>query len=269
MKLTIGMASHNNYAEVWFTIQALRMYQDLNDVEILVVDNFGDDRLQTFIRSWTHGTARYIRFTERTGTAAPRDLVFKKAAGEWVLCIDSHVLLVSGAVQKFKEWIASNRDCADLLHGPLLYDDLKHAADAMNDEWRSQMWGTWRGMSVQPLAHGPYEIPMHGLGLFGCRKESWLGFNPNFSGFGGEEGYIHAKYRKAGRRVLLLPFLRWVHKFAQGQVPYVVKLDDRIRNYCIGFEELGMDPAPVISHFGEAAIRGVYPQILKDVPVTE
>ena len=37
----------------------------------------------------------------------------------------------------------------------------------------------------------PFEIPMQGLGMFSCRKEAWLGFNPLFNGFGGEEGYIH------------------------------------------------------------------------------
>ena len=43
MKLTIGMPSYDNYQEVWFTVQALRMYQDLEDCEILVIDNYGKD----------------------------------------------------------------------------------------------------------------------------------------------------------------------------------------------------------------------------------
>ena len=36
--LTIGMPTYKDFDGVYFTIQALRMYHDLNDVELLVVD---------------------------------------------------------------------------------------------------------------------------------------------------------------------------------------------------------------------------------------
>jgi hypothetical protein len=49
-------------------------------------------------------------------------------------------------------------------------------------------------------------IPAQGMGVFACRKNNWLGFNPKFRGFGGEEGYIHEKYRKNGKQVICLPF---------------------------------------------------------------
>ena len=61
-----------------------------------------------------------------------------------------------------------------------------------------------------PLDAEPFEIPMHGLGLFACRKEAWPGFNPRLSGFGGEEGYLHQKIRNRGGRVYCMPFLRWM-----------------------------------------------------------
>ena len=51
----------------------------------------------------------------------------------------------------------------------------------------------------------PFAVPAQGMGLFSCRREAWLGFNPNFRGFGGEEFYIHEKYRQAGRRTVCLP----------------------------------------------------------------
>jgi hypothetical protein len=164
-------------------------------------------------------------------------------------------VLPPGALKRFREWAAAHPDCNDLLHGPLLYDDLFTVADAMNDEWRGDMWGTWRTADCPPDKE-PYEIPMHGLGLFACRREAWLGFNPAFRGFGGEEGYIHAKFRKAGRRVLVLPFLRWCHLFRHGvQPPYRLALEDRVHNYVVGFDELGLDLAPVREHFkGRVAI---------------
>jgi hypothetical protein len=96
----------------------------------------------------------------------------------------------------------------------------------------------------------PFEIPAMGLGLFACRRESWLGFNPEFRGFGGEEGYIHEKYRQAGRTSYCLPFLRWNHQFADPRaVKYTVDTRNKLRNYLIGFNELGLDIRPVYEHF--------------------
>ena len=42
--LTIGMATYKDFDGVFFTIQALRMYQDLTDTELLVIDNFATGR---------------------------------------------------------------------------------------------------------------------------------------------------------------------------------------------------------------------------------
>ena len=88
------------------------------------------------------------------------------------------------------------------------------------------------------------------MGLFSCRKSSWLGFNKEFRGFGGEEGYIHEKYRKNGKKALCLPFLRWLHRFGRPSgVPYTNDLKDRFRNYMIGFVELGLDTTELKNHF--------------------
>ena len=40
-----------------------------------------------------------------------------------------------------------------------------------------------------------------GLGVFACRREAWPGLTPLFRGFGGEEGYLQQKFRRAGGRV--------------------------------------------------------------------
>jgi hypothetical protein len=93
---------------------------------------------------------------------------------------------------------------------------------------------------------------MQGMGLFACRKDAWLGFNPRFVGFASEEGYIHEKYRQQGRRTLCLPFLRWIHRFARPNgVPYTNRYEDRLRNYIIGFRELGWNDEPITRHFRE------------------
>ncbi len=39
--LTIGMATYKDFDGVYFTLQALRLYQDVRDTEFLVIDNYG------------------------------------------------------------------------------------------------------------------------------------------------------------------------------------------------------------------------------------
>ena len=111
----------------------------------------------------------------------------------------------------------------------------------------------------------PFDIPMQGLGLFSCRKAAWPGFHPGFRGFGGEEGYIHEKFRKLGRRCLCLPWLRWVHRFGRpAGAPYPLRLRDRITNYLIGHREVGLDEAPVLEHFRAIATEAEMVQAVRD-----
>lgn len=126
------------------------------------------------------------------------------------------------------------------------------------------MYGAWEPDPRADDTDGePFDIPMQGLGLFACRRDAWLGFNPKFRGFGGEEGYIHQKFRNAGQRTLCLPFLRWVHRFNRPLgVPYPNRWDDRIRNYLIGFREVGLPTEPMIAHFRELLGKDVADRLL-------
>lgn len=249
--LTVGMATYDDFDGVWFTIQALRLYQDLDDVELLVVDNYGCDTTRDFLENWT--PARYLRSTDVQGTAAPRDLVFREASGDAVLCCDSHVMFEPGVIARLKGWFAAHPGTPDLLQGPLVSDDLGSIATHFEPVWRAQMWGIWetdpRGLDRDGE---PFEIPMQGLGAFACRREVWPGFNRRFSGFGGEEGYIHEKFRQAGGRTLCLPWLRWSHRFGRPKgVTYRNTFEDRLRNYVVGHAELGLDIAPIVENFSE------------------
>jgi hypothetical protein len=140
-----------------------------------------------------------------------------------------------------------------LLHGPLYYDNHEHFSTHMEPNWNEGFYGTWgsdqRGSDIDGEA---FEIPLQGMGLFACKRENWLGFNLRFRGFGGEEGYIHEKFRQHGGRILCLPFLRWTHRFDRPNgAKYVNRWEDRIRNYLIGWRELGMDRKSVLEHFSE------------------
>jgi glycosyltransferase involved in cell wall biosynthesis len=257
MRLTIGMPAYKNFTEVWFTVQSLRLYQDLTDCEILIVDNFGDKDLENFAKNDGNGIVRYEKFTNIVGTSEVRNKVFDFAKGEMVLCMDSHVMLKPGALKNIP--VTDN-----LIHGPLLYDNTKGYTCEWKPIWRDHMWGIW-GDYLNKLPEQPFEIWGAGLGIFLAKKNSWLRFNENFRGFGGEEGYIHEKYRKAGRKVMCYPNLVWMHLFKK-PIPYPLNMIDRVRNYIIGFEELGLDTKPIQTQFDAKMVADAY-QLIKSSKV--
>lgn len=287
-KLTVGMAVAGDFYGPFYSIQALNLYHpEVRDqMEILVVCNTPDTNEGQELKKFVAGVpnARFIPYTEKQGTAAPRQHVFEQAAGELVLCIDSHVFLAPGAIARFiLHMDAAGPDCRDMLQGPFLYDALNpsgietHMAAEMYDEevmgavitqpvglmidksrlrnvrpaWRNEMFGIWghdtRGDDPNGL---PFEIQMHGLGLFAMRRDKWPGFSPHFTGFGGEEGYIHEKVRRAGGKTLCAPWLRWWHSFWRvGGIPYRCVKEDKLRNNLIVARELGWDHRPAFDHF--------------------
>lgn len=153
-------------------------------------------------------------------------------------------------------WIAPDGRPVQFRAGP---NETVEILDLMGDQPRGRLPGPWPGHEHRALQAGyvraensdkPFEIPAMGLGLFSCRKEAWLGFNPAFRQFGGEEWYIHTKFRQAGARCLCLPSLRWVHRFARpGGVRYPLTLWHKARNYVLGHRELGLSLHPVQAHF--------------------
>lgn len=260
-ELTIGMATYQDFDGVYFTLQALRMYHDLENTEILVIDNYGCRDTRNLVEGWING--RYILAKEVVGTAKPRDLIFGEAKGDAVLCCDCHVLFAAGVISRLKKYYREHPETNDLIQGPLVYDDGKLISTHFEPLWRDQMWGTWstdpRGLDPE---NEPFDIPMQGLGVFSCRRSSWLGFNPRFRGFGGEEGYIHEKFRLQGSRCLCVPWLRWMHRFGRpGGPPFPLYIEDKLRNYVIGHSELGWDITPVLRHFMQylpyERVRGV------------
>jgi len=255
--ITIGMPTYANSCELWFTLQSLRMYQDVDDVEILVVDNLGGEAVKKVCRDCK---VRYELWNKVNGTGPVRNKIFDLAENPFVLVIDSHVLLWPGAIKKLKFWLAENWDKAkNLIHGPLVMSSLENAVRYYNNEWRAEMWGTWGELTPPELIKNEIEIELMGCGLFGCRKDSWLRFADGIRGFAGVEGVIHEKYRKNGRAVLSLPFLKWVHRFRpEGEaVKYPLVLQDRIRNFVLGFNELEMDKSVLYEHFGREKVAAL------------
>lgn len=257
-KLAIGAAVHDDFDGIYFSLQSLRInnLDILDDIEIIVIDNSPDSKHGKETASYVKKIkGKYIPYTDVKSTAV-RNLVFENSESKYTMCIDSHVLFDVGSIKKLINFFERNPDTNDLYHGPMLYDSFHHGNKSvcshMAPVWRASMYGIWDHNSLAENPEGePYEIPMHGMGIFACRTDAWLGFNKNFRSFGGEEGYIHKKFRKAGYKVYNLPFLRWNHRFQRPNgVTYNLSLVDRIRNYLIGHTELGQAYDDIFDHFG-------------------
>lgn len=286
--LTVGTAVCDDFDGAYFSIQHLRLCEpDLMDrVEFLIVDNRPDSAEGKALRRLIQGddghggvhgdgkgwipNARYLAAGDVAGTAAPRDRVFQDAKTDAVLCMDAHVLLEPGALRRLLDYYDAHPQTVDLLQGPMLDDHLPHVhATHMNAEWGTdRMFGVWgNDHELHDPDAPPKEIPMHGLGLFSCRKAAWPGFNPEFRGFGGEEGYLHKKVRAAGGRTLCLPFLRWLHRFPRPRgTPYANRIEDRCRNYLIGARELGEPIEPIVERFREVIHADRLARLIEELP---
>lgn len=268
-ELSVGMPTYDDYDGVYFSVQALRLYHaDLMDrVQILVVDNNPGSKHGKAVAKLMRGVpnGKYIPNTTWHGPFV-KDVAMREGDAPFAACMDGHVLLWPDALPRLLQFYREHPDTPDLFQGPLVYNNLTSISTHFEPVWRGQMWGTWatdpRGLG---LNNPPFEIPMQGMGLFTCSKKAWDevgGFNPRFRGFGGEEGYIHIKFRQAGRACWCLPFLRWVHRFDRpAGIPFRLAWQDKVRNYFIGFLELGLDPTSIIDHF--AAEKKVNRKVLE------
>ena len=246
--LTVGMATYDDFDGAYFSIQGLKLYHDIfssNDAEILVIDNNPNSShgscLRSFIESWAKNV-KYIAYNSKKSTSV-RNEIFKESGSKYTVSIDSHVLFVPGAFDALIRYYAANPDCKNIIHGPLLYDNLRACSTHFQPSWGGSMYGQWATDNENLQKGEPFEIPMQGLGVFSCETKHWLGFNELFKGFGGEEGYIHEKFRQNGGKAICIPDFKWVHRFGRPEgVKYPLILEDRIWNYFIGWLELTKDP---------------------------
>jgi len=254
--LTIGMPHYDDFDGAVFSIQSLISYHDFPGLEIILVDHTPHMESGRLLKDLCavhakHRNVRYVTVSGDIGPSGAKNQVFAEAHGDAVLCMDCHVLLMPKAIERLVKFYAENPGTNDLFSGPMHFDDLVDMRSSLLPEWKGSMLGTW---SLDPRAKDadgePFEVWAQGCGLFTCRRDAWLGFNPDFRGFGGEEGYIQEKYRKAGHKAVCLPWLRWWHRFGRPKgVPYVVDRWDIIRNYMIGFNELGISLDGLYKHY--------------------
>lgn len=251
VRLTVAVVVRDeDHDGAYFSALALRLHhpEAAARCDLLVVDGDPDGSAAPALRGlpWL----RYASCDQVRGSAL-RDLAVREARTEWVLCVDSGVLLAPGALARLLAFADARPGTRDLFQGPLLEDDLRTVRTHRDPVFDGASFGTWgcdpRGTDADAP---PFEIGMQDLGLFACRREAWTGFNPRLRGHGAEEGYLHKKYRAAGARVLCLPFLRWARRRPlAATAPEPAAL---CRDRLLAWEEAGLAVEPVVEHCREA-----------------
>jgi hypothetical protein len=246
----------------------------INEIEFVIIDNNPTSVYGKKVEGFSKccKKIRYVPYTEKISTFV-KYKVFELATTPYVLCMDCHVLLEQCSLRRLLNYYDKNPNTNDLLQGPLIYDDLSNISTHFEPVWRGGMYGIWATNEKGKNPNNePFEIPMQGAGVLTCRKEAFVDINPLFKGFGGEEGYIHEKFKRKGGKVLCLPFLRWMHRFGRpGGTKYIVRWEDRLRNYFIGRLELGLDVTELKQHFlekiklPEATIENIYTEVVKEM----
>ncbi|SMO31890.1 glycosyltransferase [Propioniciclava tarda] len=254
-RLCIGMATFDDFDGVWFTIASILLHHPevADDLSFVIIDNHPTGPVSQALKGleamWPR--LRYVPFRAFQGTSV-RDLVFREAQADIVCCVDSHVLIRPGGLAALLRYFDARPECRDLVQGPLLDDRLTAvAATHLHPTWSSGMFGSWGNNGLaDDFSEEPYELASQGLGLFACRKDAWPGFHSLFRRFGAEEGYLHEKMRRAGGRTVGLPALAWGHRFVRPRgVPYEHTWESFLRNYELGWAELGWDLTEGREHF--------------------
>jgi len=253
---TLGMATYDDYDGVYFTIQSARIHNP-EITEIIIIDNNPASNHGKFNKQLTNWSSKecklvYIPYEEKK-TSFCKGEVFKHASNDYVIVSDSHILFLKNSIEALKNYFLNDHKKYDLIQGPLYYDDFKTYSTHLERGWRTNFYGTWATLESNDKF---FEIPAMGMGCFSCKKDEWLGFNPLFKGFGGEEFYIHDKYRKHGGRCICLRDFKWTHRFNRPNgIPFPNVLEHRCYNYFIGRFELEMDYMDVVNHFATVGLN--------------
>jgi len=253
-KLTIGMLCYDDFHGTWMTIvSALLHHPEVADqIRFVVVDNNPDSKHGKEVANQfaSHPKIDYHAISGATASSY-KNLVFELARTPYVVCMDCHVMLPPKTLQRLIRFFDANQGSHDLYQGPMVGERMNIIATHMTPAFRGGNFGVW-GIDPRGLDEkgAPFEIPMHGMGLFATTRDGWLRYAAGMRSFGSEEGTIHEKYRLAGRKAWCLPFLRWAHRFGRPDgAPYPASNYDKVRNYMLGFREVHLPLDSIIEHY--------------------
>ena len=218
--LAVGMAVGDRVEMLEATLETLRTNtKGGRSVEVVVVDNTDPQHAEWVASCVSAYDGTCVRFDAFHGNYAPKDLVFRAATADVVVCMDAHVFLGPKALPAIRNYYRDNPGSRDMLVGPMVGRAGDGITTHMSPKFgEDRNFGVWMGGDdADPRGYEedgePFEVPMHGCGFFAMWASAWPGFCAGLRGFGTEEGYIHAKVRRGGGRVLCHPGARWWHSF--------------------------------------------------------
>jgi len=276
-RLIIALPHRNDWEGIWGTLHSLRkdiLFSGLqNKIEILVVDQSPElnrptpsetnpnpkNSLEVFCESIskTGITVRYEKFSAKLGSASAKQYGIAKAKHDWVLTLDCHIDLEEGSLQRTVKWLSRNYKSKNMMNGVLIHDNregyITHLDlwETPKHPWEKKipkigndlLWGKW-GHPIPEASnpkHPPIEIEAAGGWCLLTRRDSFPGYSPWLSGFGGEEGYTHETVRRLGNKVMLLPALRGWHRFNRTHPVDYGPDEATIKNHAKSWVALGYD----------------------------
>jgi glycosyltransferase involved in cell wall biosynthesis len=266
-KLTIGMANWDDPEGAWWTLCDIRLHhvkRERTDVELLVVDDM-PDKQQDLENACNNAGARYVHHSKNKGPAHAKDSVWEHAKGDYVLLLDSHVLLAPCSVQYIIDAIDSDLIGKDLWTGPLLNESGGTIATELLPEWRGDFFGIWFTDPELPKIKIK-EIEGHGSAYTLMKREHYPYFSKHFSGFSGEELYLHQKVRNNGGKCYTHQELGWIHRFMRSKpITYSLTLNDKLRNYLVASYEIGWSIKQCCDYFKPKLAKDQFDNVLSDV----
>lgn len=149
MKLTIGLPHYEDFHGLFFTVQSLKMLNDVSNVELIIVENGPPNTHQKTVKSFIGGdggsgfaSSKIVQCPEK-GSATAKGKVFDHASGDVVAVVDCHVLFWPNIVDNLLAYFSEPENAKNIATGPLVLDNMKSYHTHFDNRIRGQMWGTW------------------------------------------------------------------------------------------------------------------------------
>lgn len=250
MHLSIVIPTRLEPANLWFTLQGL--LQLLERIpkrfqwEIIVADNQPEpvkgraiSVSEKVVGDLNDTRVRYLPCPEKKSPYHPRNRGAVVAKGEWLLFLDSHVLMAPNFFDRVLEQTngSNGYPVNAIVHYPVVFNTRARTWGPYALRVNTDFWGTWKQCSLPAGLH-----PIAGTGIWAmCMTRSWYlnglhGFNENFLGYSGGEPYLDLKSWCMGGRVLFDTTTFGSHYSAPRA--YAASMDDRIRNFALAIAVL-------------------------------
>jgi hypothetical protein len=271
--ITLGIVSTKDDYGACVAVQALRMYHPafVASIELVILDVAPTTTYSIHLHPLISDLAdsRYARLANWSAIAA-RDYLFRIARGTWVVVIDPYVMIDTGALLIFLNYLHTHLQSRDLLHGSSWLSTICGIDTYLSSLSMSPQSHSALRNSVSTSSRYPLDMFSHQWGILASRRDAWPRCNPRMYGSSGDIFYLFHKVLHRGYHTVRLPFLKWNSSCPQApDMTLDSELPHYIRNCVIGCDELQMDYRPLMqrlaSSFGESLVLPVFESVRREI----